>query len=102
MSSIEDSYCTSLLSFMQSKMPQSSSCVSSRQSAGRWESCTAALGLQEVVAQLDSDLNETYLWHGTRVRTGLQIAQDDHRCHPKRSHITHCQHHCWTILPPND
>ena len=63
-------------------MPQSSSCVSSRQSAGRWESCTAALGLQEVVAQLDSDLNETYLWHGTRVRTGLQIAQDDHRCHP--------------------
>mmetsp|Transcript_21677 Transcript_21677/g.45220 ORF Transcript_21677/g.45220 Transcript_21677/m.45220 type:complete len:862 (+) Transcript_21677:103-2688(+) len=34
-------------------------------------------GLQEVVAQLDSDLNETYLWHGTRVRTGLQIAQED-------------------------
>lgn len=32
-------------------------------------------GLKEIVASLDLELNEAYLWHGTQVRTGLQIAQ---------------------------
>ena len=34
-------------------------------------------GLQGVVAELDPQLNEVYLWHGTQVRIGLQIAQED-------------------------
>ncbi|CAK9016151.1 unnamed protein product [Durusdinium trenchii] len=34
-------------------------------------------GLKEIVASLDLELNEAYLWHGTQVRTGLQIAQED-------------------------
>lgn len=29
------------------------------------------------VAELDHSLNEVYLWHGTQVRKGLAIAQDD-------------------------
>ncbi|CAK9016007.1 unnamed protein product [Durusdinium trenchii] len=32
--------------------------------------------LKEIVASLDLELNEAYLWHGTQVRTGLQIAQE--------------------------
>ncbi|CAE8708449.1 unnamed protein product [Polarella glacialis] len=31
----------------------------------------------DVLAPLDSSLNEAYLWHGTTVRRGLAIAQDD-------------------------
>ena len=84
MSSIKDSY-ASLLSFMSSETPQSSRCVSSRQT-GQRAAQPPALGLQEVVAQLDGDLNEVYLWHGTRVRTGLQIAQDDHAILHQISH----------------
>ncbi|CAJ1418061.1 unnamed protein product [Effrenium voratum] len=34
-------------------------------------------GLQDVLGTLDDELNEVYLWHGTQVRTGLQIAQED-------------------------
>lgn len=34
-------------------------------------------GLQDIVAPLDSALNETYLWHGAPIRKGLAIAHDD-------------------------
>ncbi|CAE8648739.1 unnamed protein product [Polarella glacialis] len=34
-------------------------------------------GFADVLAPLDSSLNEAYLWHGTTVRRGLAIAQDD-------------------------
>eukprot|EP00930_Biecheleria_cincta_P065273 TRINITY_DN5101_c0_g1_i1.p1 TRINITY_DN5101_c0_g1~~TRINITY_DN5101_c0_g1_i1.p1 ORF type:complete len:1132 (-),score=155.44 TRINITY_DN5101_c0_g1_i1:32-3166(-) len=34
-------------------------------------------GLGDVLAKVDTSLNETYLWHGTHVRQGLAIAQDD-------------------------
>ncbi|CAK9077143.1 Protein mono-ADP-ribosyltransferase PARP12 (ADP-ribosyltransferase diphtheria toxin-like 12) (ARTD12) (Poly [ADP-ribose] polymerase 12) (PARP-12) (Zinc finger CCCH domain-containing protein 1) [Durusdinium trenchii] len=30
-----------------------------------------------VLCDLDDELNEVYLWHGTQVRVGLQIAQED-------------------------
>ncbi|CAE8702895.1 unnamed protein product, partial [Polarella glacialis] len=38
-------------------------------------------GFADVLAPLDSSLNEAYLWHGTTVRRGLAIAQDDFSLH---------------------
>ena len=37
----------------------------------------ASNGLTEVLCDVDDGINEVYLWHGTQVRTGLAIAQDD-------------------------
>ncbi|CAE7370141.1 Tnks [Symbiodinium natans] len=34
-------------------------------------------GMDTVFPELRADLNEVYLWHGTQVRAGLRIAQDD-------------------------
>ena len=33
--------------------------------------------MDSVLGELSTDLNEVYLWHGTQVRAGLRIAQDD-------------------------
>jgi len=37
----------------------------------------ASRGLTDILCDVDDSINEVYLWHGTQVRTGLKIAQDD-------------------------
>jgi len=37
----------------------------------------ASSSIRHVLCDVDDALNEVYLWHGTQVRTGLKIAQDD-------------------------
>ncbi|CAE7824453.1 Tnks [Symbiodinium sp. CCMP2456] len=37
----------------------------------------ASSGLTDILCDVDDSINEVYLWHGTQVRTGLKIAQDD-------------------------
>ena len=37
----------------------------------------ASSGLTDILCDVDDSINEVYLWHGTQVRTGLKIVQDD-------------------------